>query len=419
MRTPRCLLLMALAVSLTAPARATTDNAVLFWNEQALNATRLARNPPPLIALWFGTYFAAIAEAVNGIDGRWQPWLVTEKAPAGANRDAAIAGAAHTVLTKIWGQQANPRAFQIALDEALADIPEGPGKSVGLAWGRQVAESILAHRAQAGFNIPVNYQPSNEPGKWRPTAPEFRSGVTPQMARTQPFVLKAPDQFRAPPPPDISSKAYADELMYVMKVGRRDDAERSEYETLSVPFWADALGTSGPSGHWNMIARNIARDRELDTVDTARLFALVNFAAADGFITAWDSKYFYNTARPETDARELTAEINPHFQPDPGFIPSMASLPFPSYISAHMTFTSAAARVIARFFGTEAVAFSVSSDGLPGVVRHYQTLTEVREEVGLSRIHGGIHFRMDVEAARTAGTAVGDWVFQNALQPSP
>ncbi|WP_221031864.1 vanadium-dependent haloperoxidase [Actomonas aquatica] len=392
-------------------------NPVLFWNEQALNATRLARNPPPVSALWFGSYHAAIADAVNGIEQRWEPWLVKESAPAGANVDAAIAAAARTMLRQIWGQQANPRLFDVAYTDALAAIPDGPGKDAGLAWGQKVAEAVLTQRSLSGFKVAPKYLPSDAPGKWRPTAPDFRAGVTPQMATTQPFVLQKPNQFRAPPPPPVDSKAYAEELMHVMRVGSRDDADRSEYDTLSVPFWADGLGTAGPSGHWNEITARIARDRGLDTIECARLFALLNFAAADGFITAWDSKYFYNTARPETDARELTAEINPYFKPDPDFIPSMASLPFPAYISAHMTFTSAAVRVLQRYFGTDEVAFSIGSDALPGVVRDYQTLSSVREEVGASRIFGGIHFPMDVDAARIAGIHVGDWVFENSLQP--
>ncbi len=416
MRLARFLPATLLLTLSAAFSTAAGDNAVLFWNQQALNATRLARNPPPVSALWFGSYHAAIADAVNGIEGQWQPWLVEGEAPAGANVDAAIAGAARTMLRQIWGQQANPHVFDLAYDEALAGIPDGPGKDAGLAWGQHVAEAVLARRSLSGFKVAPKYIPSDAPGKWRPTAPDFRSGVTPQMATTEPFVLSMPAQFRAPPPPGVETKQYAEELMTVMKVGRRDDAERSEYDTLSVPFWADGLGTAGPSGHWNQIATQIARDRQLSTVECARLFALLNFAAADGFITAWDSKYFYNTARPETDARELTPETNPYFKPDPDFIPSMASLPFPSYISAHMTFTSAAVRVLQLYFGTDEVGFTIGSDGLPGVVRTYTSLAAVREEVGQSRVYGGIHFPMDVDAARAAGTSVGDWVYAHSLQ---
>ena len=44
---------------------------------------------------------------------------------------------------------------------------------------------------------------------------------------------------------------------------------------------------------------------------------------------------------------------------------------FPGYISGHSTFSAAAATVLARFFGTDAVPFSVGSDSVPGVTRSY------------------------------------------------
>lgn len=411
--------LFAISSALAAPSRQLEDNAVLYWNKQALDATRLARNPPPAIALWFGAYHAAIADAVNGIAGEWEPWLVEEKAPEGANIDAAIAGAAYTVLNKIWGQQANPRNFDLAYEKALKGIPEGKAKEDGIAWGVKVASAVLKHREDSGFKRPVvgGYHPSDEPGKWRPTAPEFRSAVTPQMAYTRPFVMTTPDQFRAPEPPPVGSKEYAEQLAVVAEHGARDDPNRSEYDTLSVAFWADALGTSGPSGHWNMIATNLALEKELSTIECARLFALLNFAASDGFISAWDNKYYYNIARPETDLRELSTETNPHVKQDPHFIPNMASLPFPSYTSAHMTFSTAAGRVLANYFGTDEIPFSIGSDGLPGVVRSYDSFSEAYTEVGQSRIFGGIHTPMDIDVALVCGRQIGDWVFEKSLQP--
>lgn len=394
-----------------------SDNAVLFWNEQALNATRLARQPPPVIALHLGTYHGAIADTVAGIDGRWQPRFVTETAPAGADVDAAIAAAARTVLMAIWGQAANPHNFDVAYQSRLLAIPDGPGKTSGIAWGERVAKAVLAERAKSGFTTPANYAPGTKPGEWRETAPEFRPAATPQLGNTKPFVLTAPEQFRGPPPPAVGSREYAEDLNKVAKLGARDNAERTEYQTLSVPFWSDALGTSGPAGHWNMIAQGLARERSLSTAESARLFALLNFAAADAFIAAWDTKFFYNTARPETAIREFDRKINPYIQQRADWIPNMASLPFPSYPSAHMTFTAAATRVLELYFGTDEIPFSTTSDGLPGSVRNYRRLSEAADEVGMSRIYGGIHTMFDVDAGKETGARIGEWVFAHALLP--
>src|SRR5436190_16004017 len=98
MKMPRLVILAFIAALFTRLPAGAADNAVLYWNEQALNATRLARNPPPMASFFFAAYHAAIFDAVNGLTHTHHGWLVSEPAPAGADLDAAIAGAAHTVM---------------------------------------------------------------------------------------------------------------------------------------------------------------------------------------------------------------------------------------------------------------------------------------------------------------------------------
>ena len=392
------------------------ENAVLYWNDQVIDATRLARNPPPLASHHMATFHAAIFDAVNGITRKHHGWLVNEPAPAGTDMDAAIAGAAHAVLIALWGQATNPHNIQVAYEKVLAGIPDSPAKAGGLAWGRHVAEAILAVRAKSGFDKPIPDQySSTEPGKWRETPPGFRPPVLPHWAHVTPFVLTSPDQFRAPPPPPVDSKQHTEELAYIAKIGARDGAERSEYETLSTAFWSDDLGTCTPPGHWNIIAADLAQRNHLSVPETARLFALLNFAEADAAISCWDTKFFYRTWRPETAIRELDAKLNPDAKPNPDFIPLMVSPAFPSYISGHSTFSAAAARLLERFFGTDEIGFSVRSDGLPGAVRSYKKLSEARNEIGMSRLFAGIHVMSDNLEGQKAGTRIADWVFENAL----
>ena len=113
------------ACALVSPVVRGADNAVLYWNNQALDATRLARNPPPMSSFFFATFHAAIFDAVNGITRTHRAWLVNEAAPAGANLEAAIASASFTMLNAQWGQSANPHNFQVAYEKALAGIPDG------------------------------------------------------------------------------------------------------------------------------------------------------------------------------------------------------------------------------------------------------------------------------------------------------
>ena len=404
-------------VSASISPRSLAGNVVLDWNEQAIDATRLARNPPPMSSFYLATYHIAIFDAVNGITRTNHGWLVNDPAPAGANMDAAVAGAAYTVLNALW-TATNPRILEVAYEKAVAAIPDGQGKTDGLAWGKKVAEAVLAKRADSGYNkpIPGKYS-SNEPGKWRETPPTFRPPLLPFWGKVVPFAMTSQSQFRAPPPYTIDSKEYADEVAYVNKVGNRDVADRTEYQTLCTPFWMDDLGTSTPPGHWNMIAQDIARRKALSVPDAARFFALLNIAEADAAIAVWETKFFYSTWRPETAIRELDVKTNPKAPQNPNFIPNLASPPFPSYVSGHSAFSAAGARVIALFIGTDDIEFSTTSDGLPGVVHSFKKLSDAQREAGMSRVWGGIHVMSDNLEGQTLGVKVADWVFSSQLLP--
>jgi hypothetical protein len=419
MKSP-CLFVSALAVCVLTGPRVFGDNAVLYWNDQVIDATRLARNPPPVASQHIAAFHAAIFDTVNGFAHTRRGWLVNDSAPAGADMDAAIAGAAHTVLIALWGQATNPHNLDVAYEKAIAGIADGTAKTDGIAWGRHVAEAILAERAKSGFNKPIPGQySSTEPGKWRETPPGFRPPVLPFWGHVTPYVMTSPDQFRAPPPSSVDSKQQAEEIAFVEKVGARDGADRTEDQTLTTAFWSDDLGTSTPPGHWNIIAEDLARRNHLSVPETARLFALLNFAEADAAIACWDTKFFYRTWRPETAIRELDPTINPLAMPNPNFIPLMVSPAFPSYISGHSTFSAAAARVIERFFGTDDIEFSVRSDGLPGAVRSYKKLSDARNEIGMSRVWAGIHVMSDNLEGQKVGAKVADWVCDHALTPLP
>jgi PAP2 superfamily len=394
------------------------DNAVLYWNNQALDATRLARNPPPMSSFFFATFHAAIFDTVNGITRTHQGWLVNDPAPAGVDMDAAIAGAAHTTMVALWSATSNPHNLQAAYDKAIAAIPDGPAKTDGIAWGDRVAQLILEKISTAGYNKPVpGKYSSTEAGKWRETPSQFRPPLLPYWGRVRPFVMTSQDQFRCPPPESLDSKEYADELAFVAKKGARDNADRTEYQTMSTPFWNDDLGTGTPPGHWNMVAEDLARRKNLSTPDTARLFALLNFALADSAISCWETKFYYNVWRPETALREVNQQLNPHAEAIPDFIPNMPSPPFPTYTSGHSTFSAAAARLMALYFGTDDIEFSITSDALPGAVRSFKKLSDAQKEAGMSRVWGGIHTMSDNLEAQKAGVKIADWTFTHALAP--
>jgi hypothetical protein len=144
-----------------------------------------------------------------------------------------------------------------------------------------------------------------------------------------------------------------------------------------VHYWADGAGTHTPPGHWNQIAEKYIVAARQSEVRMARNFALLNTAMMDAAVSCWYTKSFYYFPRP--------SQINPS-------IKTLTGLPnFPSYTSGHSTFSSAAATVLSYIFPEGANSFQAQA-----------------QEASMSRVYGGIHYKMDCDGGLKIGKAVGE-----------
>jgi hypothetical protein len=166
-----------------------------------------------------------------------------------------------------------------------------------------------------------------------------------------------------------------------------------------------------------VIAQGLVAAENLSLVESARLFALLSIAQADAAIAAWDNKYQYHNWRPVTAIRAADSDGNASTISDPEWSSFITTPPFPSYTSGHSTFSGSSSRLLALLFGTDEIPFSAVSDGLPGVTRSFETLSQAAEEAGQSRIYGGIHWQYDNRDAIAGGRALAEYVFANFLRP--
>ncbi len=151
-------------------------------------------------------------------------------------------------------------------------------------------------------------------------------------------------------------------------------------------------------------------------LDHARLFGTLNVAIADSLIGCWDSKYHFVSWRPITAIQLGDSDPNLNTAGDPNWTPLITTPPHPEYPSAHSCLSSAAAAVLPQFFGTN-TPFIVESDQMPGVTRSFTSFDGALDEIADARVFGGIHFRTACNDGRTLGTAVGNYVLQNAFLP--
>jgi len=400
------------AVAGHAPVR---GDVVTDWNAALLQAIKNESTSPPLSARNLAIVHAAVFDAVNAIERGYDPYLFSPNPAAGASVDAAAIGAAHECLIRLYPSQT--ALFETVLQQTLASIPAGSSRDEGMVLGQLVALLTLAWRSSDGSSTTVPYIPGTEPGDWRRTPPFFRPPELPHWPYVVPFALTNSVQFRPVGPPSLTSAQYTRDFNLVKELGALNSASRTAEQTLIARFWSDFSFTVTPPGHWNQIAQNVATNHANSVTQNARLFALLNIAMADAGIACWNAKYAWNFWRPVTAIREGDVDGNPDTEGNADWTPLLNTPPFPEYMSGHSTFSAAAAMVLASFFGTDRVQFTVGSDTLPGVLRSYESFAAAADEIGMSRIYGGIHFlSADLDGLST-GHQIGEYVFDNFLRP--
>jgi membrane-associated phospholipid phosphatase len=390
-------------LAVTVVGRASVDE-VVRWNQVATDATVAAKINPLAESRIFAILHAAIHDAVNAIEPRYEPYQPkTSPAPAGASVEAAIAGAAHATLVALLPD--SKATFDAALEETLRSITDDSRKAPGLEVGRTAAAAILTARENDGANRTVEYTPGTKPGDYCPTPPDFKPAALVQWASMTPFVLKSADQFRCPDPPAVNSSRALADLEEVKAIGGSKSATRTPEQSEIGRYWYE----SSPQG-WNRIAREVLAARQFDVWENARLFALLNLAMADGYIGGFDTKYHCNYWRPVTAIRAGG---------DSEWLSYLPTPPVPDYPSTHTVEGAAAATVMARFFNTDFISFSMTSGGeYPGITRKFWSFSEAARENGASRILCGIHFSTAVNAGYVQGERIGEWAYENALRPA-
>ncbi|MFA7159630.1 MAG: multicopper oxidase domain-containing protein, partial [Kiritimatiellia bacterium] len=134
-------------------------------------------------------------------------------------------------------------------------------------------------------------------------------------------------------------------------------------------------------------------------------------------ISAWDTKYHYNFWRPITAIREAASDDNPLTAAITNWVPFVTNTPnFPSYGSAHSTFSAAAASVLSNFFGSDSNVFTVQPYNALVTARTYTNYSAAAREAGDSRILAGIHFPFDNTNALNAGFSLGNYISSSFLR---
>jgi hypothetical protein len=441
---------------------------ILFWNAVALEANRVSHTNfvdtgqneqigPTSSSRALAIVHLAMYDAYAGIandPANLPPYMPAPASPgAGASTGAAVAAAAHEVLSSLYPSQ---KPFFDLMLTGVGD-PTNPGHGFGIA----VAQALLADRAGDPGGASSGYTPSLQRGKHRPDPDNPGQGFHGAFyGKSKGFGIT--QRFQLAPPPldnneyrnalgEVRGRGIAPELMGTLP---NNIPGRTVDQTLIGIFWAyDGVAEIGtPPRLYNQIVRRIAETRRPGNSNTpnteaenARLFAFVNVAMADAGILAWDEKYRHDFWRPVVGIREhdksmgpaaLNADNDISNDCDASWLPLGSprtnrigknfTPPFPAYPSGHATF-GAAAFHITRLFYNDGGKFSDNtlapdtlfnglyfvSDELDGISRdnkgtvrprHLRNfpdgLWQMIEENGRSRVYLGVHWVFDAFAVK-------------------
>jgi hypothetical protein len=401
-------------------------NPVLEWNQifiDTLIATNTANSSSQRLGAIVHT---AIFDAYNGIERRFTPIFVRDRAPSRASRLAATIAAGYTALVGLFPSRkpeldARYEASLAALRVQCQDqSPEQPSSCTdridrGIDWGIAVAHVVLAWRANDGFS--VSYPPftgGTAVGQWRPTPPASGPMSAQGLAFTDMFVLVSNTQFRPGPPRSLTNPRYTDDFNAVKALGRATGSTRTEDQTALAVFWE-----GNASVHWNQAANQMARANHLSVSASNRLLAVLNIAMADTAFTIWSAKRFYGampidvTWRPVTSIPMADTDANAETTADPAWLPLITTPSHPEYPAGHPSLNGAAATVLGSHFRSRQ-AFTLTTAGQPS--RTYTSIPQARSDGNNGRVWGGMHYPSTIEISDRAGQAIANYVNQNSMQ---
>ena len=413
------------------------DDAVLDWNLNAVNALVNAPTAaipgagqtPPVSILHLAMVQGAVYDAVNMIDGGYQPYLTgLPSAPDSASKAAAVATAAHHVLVGAVIVPPLSATIVTRLDtlygQSLTDATAQDGASAvsaGVAAGAAAAAKMLADRANDGRYpaVPFTFPVGDDPGEWRPT-----SGVNDPfawVAKVDPFVLESAAQVRTKGPHALKSGAYTKEYDEVKDYGGNGTTTptlRTQEQTDTARFFA-----GNPVELFNRTFRGISVGQGLTMAEQARLFAMLNMGTADSLIGCWDDKAFWSFWRPITAIHEGDDDGNPRTDGDPNWTPfitltpAAATPPYPDHPSGYNCATAGFMYTAEAFFGKGKFDFSLTGTVLgASVTRDYERFTDVLDDTIDARIWLGLHFRAPDEQGAGIGKDVAHWLDKHYFQ---
>src|SRR5437762_3614947 len=264
---------------------ATTDNVAIQWDNAALQAIRVAKLGPPIVARALAIVHTVMYDAWAAYDDRAVGTRLggSLRRPGVertlASKNEAVSFAAYRALVDLFPTQTP--SFNDVLASLGYDLANGSTDVATPAGvGNVAATAVIAFRHHDGANqlgdlhpgaysdytgyVPVNDPDHiNDPNRWQPL--RFSDGhggtvtpgfIAPHWGRVVPFALTSGSQFRPPDVPNLypfgGYRVQAELILHY-------SARLADTEKAIAEYWADGPNSELPPGHWMLFGQFVSR----------------------------------------------------------------------------------------------------------------------------------------------------------------
>jgi hypothetical protein len=275
-------------------------------------------------------------------------------------------------------------------------------------YGRSVADAIYNWYLTDNINLlNVGYVPPVFPGAWVPTPPGFvNPPVLPYLGVARTYLEENLSGIAPPFPIAYSEKTNSGYYKIVKELYDISKNLTTEQQNTAL-YWVDQGDGVGytPAGHDMSIVTEAIEQTNAHLYKAAVAYAKAGIAERDGSIICFRSKYEYTLMRPVTYIQKFI---------DPSWLPFIVTPPHPEYPAAHAVVTGSVMAAITGVFGNVSIT-DHTYDFRGWAPRTYPTIFAAAEEAGISRLYGGIHYRISINTGLAMAKVIGGRVAQMKL----
>lgn len=300
----------------------------------------------------------------------------------------------------------NEQAVTALKDELNAQYRAEAGDAVferSVAFGEEVANLVYDWATLDNKAWPTSYTVPTGDGVWK--SETGAAPANPYWGYNRLLVQGSLDNAISQPlaySTDPASPYYANmnEVYTVSKSLTREQKIIAKYFNDSNPGY--------PAGaHYIATLKDVMNQFEPDLEKAAYTYAKLGITMLDASTGSFKAKYTHWAERPFSFIRTV---IDP--SADPAWKPYLGTPGFPDFPSNHAIFSSALAHVLSGIYGNNVPFTDTAYEGVMVAIdngpenlgsRHYESFDSMMEEISISRLYGGIHYRYSCEEGKKQG----------------